>query len=183
MRRALILMAFSLAACGGDSTTPSIPQEEFELPADQVAFDVSHNITKDGVRTAVLQSDTALVYEEARRFDVTGVRVDFYQEDGTQAGTLTAKTGEYSLEQGAFIARDSVVLITGEGETERRLETDELHYDIRADRIWTETAFTLYEQGRKSKGTSFYSDTAFRTWEVTGIQTEGPPPAEPGTTF
>lgn len=177
-----LLAAATLAACGDASTSPSAT-EGYEGTADQVAFQVRQTLTNEGVRTAILNSDTAYIFERDRRLDLVGVEVLFFNEIGEQAGTLTSKTGDYNIDSGAFIARGDVVLVTSGPSGERRLETEELLYDVRADSLASRTPFTLHEDGRVSRGTSFRSDSKFRTWIVTGAQTEGAVPAGGGLSF
>src|SRR5690606_33601155 len=88
-------------------------------------------------------------------------------------GTLTSSTGEYRRDTGAFTAIGNVVLITRGEEGQRRLETEQLYYDVRADVISTSEPFTLTENGRVSRGTSFRSNSDFTIWEVTGAETQG----------
>ncbi|MQA88835.1 MAG: LPS export ABC transporter periplasmic protein LptC [Gemmatimonas sp.] len=168
----LPLVAVLAAGCGREATTPSATSEAFDLPADKVADSIRHVITKDGVRSADLRSDTAYIYDSERTFDLRGVRVTFYSETGAEAGELTSKLGDYNMETGRFVAREDVVLIAEGVNGERRLETEQLIYDVRTDSLSSNRPFTLYEGGRVSRGTSFRSDTQFRTWEVMGAQTE-----------
>jgi LPS export ABC transporter protein LptC len=144
---------------------------------------VRHNLTQDGIRRAVLNSDTAYAYEDTRELDLVGVDVTFYDEAGRVAGTLTSETGEYNLAEGLFVARDSVVLVTDGPDGERRLTSPELFFDVRTDRIWSDRPFTLVENGRTSRGQTFRSDSRFETWQVTGIQTTGTVDADEGLTF
>jgi LPS export ABC transporter protein LptC len=164
-----------LAGCGSDATTPAAAGDLAQLPADQVIYGLRHVMTKDGVRTAVLEADTAYLYEEGRRFDLMGVQLQFFEENGAESGNLVSETGEYNLSNGMFIARSNVVLITSPAAGGRRLETEELHYDVRNDQLWSDTAFTLVEQGRTTRGTRFRSDARFQRWDVTGARTEGGP--------
>ena len=162
-----------LVGCGSQATTPSAATDVTQMPADQVIYTLNHVMTKDGIRTAVLNGDTAYLFEDGRRFDLMGVRLQFYTENGSESGVLTSTTGEYNLANGLFIARGDVVLITQTPEGSRRLETEELHYDVTGDRLWSEMDFVLVENGRTTRGSSFRSDANFRTWEVTGARTEG----------
>jgi len=162
-----------LVGCGQESTSPFAAAEAFDLPADQVAYEVRHVLTSAGVKTALLNGDTAYVYEDARRLDVVGVELLFYNEQGAQIGTLTARFGEYLPSVGSFTARDSVVLVSDGPNGERRLETSSLYYDIRGDVLRSDTTFVFHEGGRTSRGSSFRSDSKFLTWEVVRAQTEG----------
>jgi LPS export ABC transporter protein LptC len=178
-----LLLLTLTAGCGRQSTTPSSDTEEFVLPADQVAYRVRHYLTQDGIRRALLTSDTAYAYEQSRRLDLIGVTVEFFDDAGVALGTLTSKTGDYEMSNRTFIARDELQLVMNTEDQTRILETDELHYDVGADRIWSERPFVLLEGERVTRGTSFRSDSRFRTWEVRGGQTQGPVEGEGGLSF
>lgn len=177
------LLLVLVAACGEESTTPPAGVQTPDLPADQVLFDLSHVMTKDGVRVAVLDADTAYLFEEGRRFDLVGVRLRFFAEDGSEAGVLTSRTGEYDLEEEQFIARGDAVLVTQGAEGERRLETEELYYHVPGDRLWSETPFVMTEGTRVTRGASFHTDGRFGTWEVVGAETEGGLPSDTEIVF
>lgn len=173
--RVLLLIALiaTVAGCGAESTTPAAVADASQLPADQVIYGLRHNMTKDGIRTGVLVSDTAFLFETGRKLDLRTVNLQFYGESGRETGTLTSETGEYEISTGSFVARGGVVLITQSPNGRRRLETEELHYDVRGDRLWSDKAFTMREGGRTTRGDSFRTDAAFRNWEVSGARTEG----------
>ena len=184
MRRlvALITLAFA-TACGQQSTVPSAADESLDLQADNIAFFVTHHMTTEGIRTATLEADTAFSFESARRLDFLQVKVVFYNEQGAETGTLTSRTADLNVADNVFIARDSVVLVIPGANGEKRLETDELHYDQKSKILWTDSPFVFYEDGRVSRGTRFRTDDKFQTWDVTGLETEGPAPGEGGLTF
>jgi LPS export ABC transporter protein LptC len=144
-----------------------------ELPADDIIFGMHHEMTKNGLRSAVLDSDTALLMENGQRFDLKGVHLRFYTDVGAESGTLTSRTGEYRVSSGSFIARGDVVLITKGENGPRRLETEELHYDVSRDQIWSDKPFVVRENGQVTRGTSFRSDTRSQNWTIRGARTEG----------
>lgn len=160
-----------LAGCGSDGGTPSAPAEAFVLPADNIFLGIREVMLTNGVVAAVLTADTALVWDGERRVDLRGVKVDFHDERGAQAGTLTSSTGEF--DGVTFIGRGAVVLITEGPEGPRRLETEQLTFELRDDAIWTDHPFTLTEAGRTSRGSSFRTDSRFRSWEVRGLESTG----------
>ncbi len=162
-----------LAACGSESTTPGAIADVGDLPADNVIHDLTHRMTRDGIRSAELRSDTAFYFDVERRFDLQSVNLVFYHETGQQSGTLNSLTGEYRVGTGAFIARGSVVLITQGEQGERRVETEELHYDVAGDQIWSDVDFVMTEAGRTTRGSSFRTDTQFERWTVTDARTQG----------
>lgn len=170
---ALAFLAVLLAACGQETTTPAGQAETFDLPADQVGYQIRHNFTNDGIRRAVLTADTAYTFENSRTIELIQVQVVFYTEDGRVAGTVRSDEGDYDLENGVFIARENVVLTAEGDEGERRLMTEQLHYDIQGDQLWSDTEFTIEENGRTSRGRTFRSDSQLETWTVRGAQTSG----------
>lgn len=174
MRRAAILSGILLLAaggCGQESTTPAAMNESIDLAADQVTNGVTIDLLDGGVRTAIVRSDSA--YTFGRYSELFGVDATFNTETGAENGTVTSEFGVYDMDTKVFIARGDVVLITQGPEGPRQLETDELHYGIAEDRIWTDQPFTLIEGDRITQGTRFRTDSNFQTWEVSGVQTTG----------
>ena len=181
-RIGLLLAGALLIGCGAGPNTPTTDDAAFELPADQVIFGGRQFLTAAGVRRSEVEADTVLTFEQSRRHEFRSVKVNFFENNGQSAGTLTATTADYDIASGLFVARGNVVLITpSPSGGERRLETEELFFDVANDEIWSDQAFTLIEGGQTSSGTTFRSDSQFRTWEVTGAQTEGT--AEGGVRF
>lgn len=178
----LLLVGALLGACGSEPNAPTADDSKFELPADQVMFSGRQSLTANGIRRSEVEADTILTFEKSRRQELRIVKVTFFEDDGRIAGTLTSDKAEYTMAEGLFIARGNVVLITpSPNGGERELRTEELYFDVANDEIWSDRPFTLLENGQTSNGTTFRSDSQFRTWEVTGARTEGA--AEGGIRF
>lgn len=173
IRLLALIAALGVAACDSSSTTPSAVVSTAELPADDVIYGVSHVMTRSGIRSAVLDGDTAYLHENGQRLDLKGVKLKFFAENGRETGTLTSKTGEYNVRDGVFVARGNVVLDTQGPEGTRHLETEELHYTVNSDQLWSDVPFVLQENGRTTRGSSFRSDAKFQKWSVEGASTSG----------
>lgn len=157
IRRSLILGAvFALAACGSGNSGQIAGAEYENMAADQVMFDVRHYITANGIRQALLYADTAYFYEDSARIDLRVVRLILFHSSGQEAAELTSEKGELQTRTEAMSAYGNVVLITREDD--RRIETEELHYDPQLDRIWSDVATTMTENGRQVRGDGFTSD-------------------------
>ena len=174
----IVLAALALAACERESTTPAAVADAAQLPADQVIYGLKHNMTRDGLRTGALRSDSAYMFETGRKLDLKGVELHFYGENGQETGVLTSTSGEYDTQSGSFVARGEVLLIT-HGPS-RRLETEELHYDVPGDQLWSDVPFVLREGERVTRGTRFRSDSKFQTWSVSNAETSGGLPQSGG---
>jgi LPS export ABC transporter protein LptC len=176
----VILLATLLAGCQESSTTPSAVTNTASLPADQVLYGLHHVMTKDGVRSSVLDGDTALLLEDSQALNIVGVHLTFYDLNGAESGKLTAKRGTYDVTGGLFVARDDVVLITRGANGPRRIETSELNYQIKTDQLWTEKAFTMTENGRTTKGSSFHTDGHGTNATAKDVKTTGGLPSDAG---
>jgi LPS export ABC transporter protein LptC len=165
-------LAVLAAACGDDPSSSSQVLSPDELPPGDVTFGVTHVMTKNGVRSAILEADTAVQTDNGRKWDMRGVNIQFFTETGAESGTLTSRTGEYTPNDGSFVARDSVVLVTLSAEGRRQLETEELYYDVASEQIWSDSSFVLRDAGGTSRGSSFRSDVNGENWTAVGLQTE-----------
>jgi len=146
-----------VVACGGSDSSPVTGETFGAMPADKVLLDVEHFVTADGVRRAIVRADTTYVFDDSARIKLRRVRVKIFNAQGQETADLTAREGEVEIYSQAMVARGNVVLVTREGD--KRIETEELHYDPRQDRIWSDVATTLTEGGTVIHGTGFTSDS------------------------
>lgn len=154
------LILAALAACGG-GTTPAAPVAE-SADGSQRTYRMNLKLTENGMLKADLYGDTAYQRPGTDVTEVRGVKLTFYDTEGTQPGELTSQSGEYDQRSGIMIARGDVVLITYNDRGERRVvKSDELHYDQRGDRVWSERETTVEEPGRTLLTDGFESDTRF----------------------
>lgn len=174
---AVLLGATLLAGCREQETTPTATDADLSLPADQVIYGLEHAMTANGIRKAVVHGDTAYVNGQGSQLDVMGVKIDFFDETGRPSGNLTSNTGAYDTQGGTMVARGNVVLITSGPTGKRRLESEELHFDVNGDRIWSTKPFVLRDGGRITRGASFRSDTRFENLSIDQARTEGGLPA------
>jgi LPS export ABC transporter protein LptC len=127
--------------------------------ADQVLEGFSHFVTKDGVRLSQVQADTAYFYENSQVTQLRKIRVIFYDLDGKESSTLTARTGTYRWQDGSMEANGSVVVVAPDG---RKLATETLKYDNGTNTISTNVHFTFDRGAEHLEGNSFKSDPDFR---------------------
>jgi LPS export ABC transporter protein LptC len=166
MRSLLItLTAILLAACGNQATTPSARETQI-LPADQIITGLRHTMSTNGIRRALLLGDTAYMQQSSSRIDLVGVMMTFYDEQGREAGTLTSRTGQFDARAKTMVAEGDAVLTTQGEEGTRILETEQLHFDVDGDRLWSTVPVVMKENGRELRGTSFESDGQFQNVTV-----------------
>ncbi len=174
MRRiaTVVLVTLLSAGCRQDSVAPSAA-DSADMPADQIVIGIEHVMTENGVKQAVLHGDTAYLHESDERWDLIGVRSEFFDETGRQSGHLTSETGEYNSRTGDFVARGNVVLVTEDDDGTREIRTEELFYELASDRLWSEVPVVITEGGRTTRGSSFRYNAVTETWTIADAQTSG----------
>ncbi|CAN5328650.1 hypothetical protein BH20GEM2_BH20GEM2_07920 [soil metagenome] len=168
-----LVLLWGVTACSGESTVPVEAGANERLAADQIIYGMTHQVTRDGVREATLRADTAFFKESQNRADLVGVNLEFYDVNGQPSGRLTSRTGEYAFRAGSMIARGNVILDVNANGRQRRIETEELHYDLESDRIWSDLPTTSREGSTVYRGTSFESDAKFENVQIKGASTSG----------
>ncbi|HEX6939131.1 MAG TPA: LPS export ABC transporter periplasmic protein LptC [Longimicrobiales bacterium] len=147
-----ILIGMLAAACGAGDQGPVAGEEYARLAADNVVAGVEHFVTRDGIRQAVLRADTGYFYEDSARVDLVNVHLTLFRGTGEEAADLTSAAGQLNQRTEAMVARGNVVLVTVDG---RRIETEELHYDPRQQRIWSDVRTVHIQNGARLEGESF----------------------------
>ena len=168
-----VVLALVAAGCQGESTSPRAVADAPVLPDNNVLYDVHHIMTRDGVRSSVLDADSAYSREESGSLDLMGVRLQFFAETGAESGTLTSKTGTYNPGAGEFSARDSVVLVTRTPNGTRRIETSALNYNVKTDILSSDAPFVMTEGGRTTRGSRFRSEGRNGSFSVSDAVTTG----------
>ncbi len=151
-----------------------------------VMYQMRTFVTREGIRRARIEADTAEFVGETE-IHLRPVTMTFFDGDGRETTRVTANFGIYYEltedmdAQGAVVALDRV--------DDQRLETERLRYVSAEDRLYSETAFTMYSDGGATvmRGASFESDPGLdsvrvmspsgQTAQPLGAQAPSRPPA------
>lgn len=157
-------------ACNG-ATEPIGDGDVPELPSDQVIEGVTFTVTQEGVRQALLLSDTAYMHQDSTGVDLVGMDLRVFDEEGRERAHVTSTTGVLDTRTQAMTATGDVRLVTSDGTV---ITTDELHYDPSDNRIWSDQPTVMVQRGgSRVEGTGFTSDTEFRNYQIQGARTRG----------
>lgn len=137
-----------------------------DLGADHEGLAVSTDIREEGALRARVFGDTVHTWENSGRMVLFPVSVDLYDEDGGLTGHLTADRGELDTNTQQMTATGSVVVVNTD--STRMLLTEELHFDPRNDRIWSDVESTLVEETSRLQGLGFTATSDLRQIEMTG---------------
>jgi LPS export ABC transporter protein LptC len=158
-----LLMGAGIAAC--QDGPEAVAGSGFRnLPADQVVFDLDTDIKDLGVLRARLHADTAHIWEDEAHTLMFPLDLKLYDDNGGEAVHLTANEGELDSRTNKMVARGSVVLVTTDGN--RRILTEELHYDPRTKRIWSDVHTVIYEGDTRAEGSGFRADDQLSTVDL-----------------
>src|SRR5688500_10277706 len=145
----------ALAACQSREQPPVTAVQTAADSADQVMFGVRTLLTDRGVQQGELFADTAYVYDDNSRFEFRKVRTTFNTPTGAPNGTLTAQRGRYDMRQRVLEGFGDVVVVSTDG---KRLLSPHLRFDQSRNLVRSDSAFTLIEGARRSRGIGFESD-------------------------
>jgi LPS export ABC transporter protein LptC len=144
-----------IAACGDTQGPPVASSSPIPDSAEQIIFGAEMTLTDEGVRRAVVRADTMLTYDDNTREDLRTVTARFYNVAGEQEAILTSVQGAHNSRLGSMEARGNVVVISKEG---KQLNSPHLRYDPNRNEISSDSAFTLTEGTRVTKGIGFVSN-------------------------
>lgn len=133
----------ALGACGEPPSGAAV----VDASSNQVTVGLNLKITEEGRMKADLFADTAVTPAGDTRSQLTHVRLTFYNE-GQQPSRLTSKTGEYDQQSGHMTARGNVILLTPGDKGMRTIKSEELFWDQKGDRVWSEKETTILENGQ-----------------------------------
>lgn len=169
-----------LAVCAALAGCKAAPAAAGPVAANaddtQRTYGMNLKLTESGILKADLYGDTAFTRPNTEVTELKGVKLTFFDSQGKKPGKLTSRTGEYDARTGIMIARGSVVLITQNDKgQERIIKSEELYYDQRGDRVWSDRETIIDEPGRHAVTDGFTSDTRFinmrgKNAKTTGIQ-------------
>jgi LPS export ABC transporter protein LptC len=164
-----LLDAFALtsfACSNGAKPTATVTAAD---TADQVLIDMTHYVTNDGVVRARVRADTAFFYQNSQSVEMRNVHITFYDTDGRETSTMSAKDGTYHWATGDMEGRGSVVVVgAGDGRT---LKSEVMRYKQATNQVSSDQPFVFDGPDRHIKGEGFTSDPDFRN--VTALRPKG----------
>ena len=132
-----------------------------ELP-DQEVSDFEATETDLGAVQWKMYARSASTYRARNTVLARGLRIDFFDEKGERASTLTSREGEMNDLSRDMTARGAVVIQTTEG---TRMTTDQLQFRNKQQRIQTESFVRVDRRGDVLTGWGFESDPQLKDFQ------------------
>jgi LPS export ABC transporter protein LptC len=126
-----------------------------DLPTTPDAVDPPHASWPE----YLLQADSGYAMPGAGTARLCGVHLVVRDSLGRTVAEVTAAAGEFDADRETVVARGDVVVVMPQ--QQRRLETEELHFAPREDRVWSPTSTLFQEGGVLLTGTGFVADSRF----------------------
>lgn len=163
----LILIPFVFFSCSEEKIKPVVDLQTAggEIPS-QESWNSKIIFTEDGIIKAVLYSDHLTKYDNTKETLLEGVKINFFDEDGTFSSTLTSKKGKVDEATKNMYAIDSVVTVSDSGVT---LRTDELMWNNSKRRITTDKFVTIISADEEIQGFGFESDQGLDNYVIYNI--------------
>ena len=158
----LVCLAAVLAACQSRGVTPTATTAIRDT-ADQVMVGMSTRNYEKGILRNFIDADTAHFFQVRQTVDFHGLTMRFFDAQGNEKSTLTAKRGLYNSINNSLDARGNVVLRSNDGSV---LKTEHLIYDQALNTIKSDTAFVFDSPTEHLTGQAFESDIAIRNVRV-----------------
>ncbi len=168
----LLITAFSLIACGGKKIDKvKIAASAKELPIE-VGSNISISYTDSGYLKAKVFAPLLERYSSDARMETEmrqGITAYFYDNNGKISSYIKSKYAIRDENARVLTARQDVFVVNNKGDT---LRTEELIWDEKADRIYSEQFVKITSPERIILGSGLESNTAFtkfRVLNITGI--------------
>ena len=151
------LLPFLLACGSGDA--PPTASEPLPEGVDTAVRGMRTFVTRDGVRRAVVEADTA-EWREDNEIHLRRMTLTFFDPNGLQSTEVTSEFGIFHQLTGDLEAEGQVVV--EDRVDDQRLETERLRYRNADGRLLGDTTFQFVDpvEGLTLDGTGFESDPA-----------------------
>ena len=158
-----------LVGCDSELTAPNREISKSDLYIER-ATDIEMLYSDSAVVRLSIQAPTLLNHimsgQEKKEFP-DGIKVDFFNESGQTTSTLTAKSAIQNERDDKIFIREDVVVKSKSNET---LETDELIWDERAKKLYTDKWVKVSTPDEVIYGYGFTSNQEFSYWEIRKVR-------------
>lgn len=171
--RGLVLVGGLLLIAGCDDGPPRsvVDPELAASEADYIIFGLKDYLSRNGIREAIVEADTAFVFQDSTIVLLRGnVTLTAYHEGlGTEKALVTSDRGRMDTTSNELLAEgNAVLLIRADG---KRIESYQLRYMPDVDMIRSDSATVMYDGEDVVEGTGFTSDLSFESIRVLDART------------
>ena len=156
-----LVLAVFVAGCSDIGDTTGAEPDPDRPDRSMTDFEITE--TNTGRRAWRLHAEKADQFFEEKQTRLTGVRLVFFEEDGTVRSTMTSDHGIILDSSREMTAAGNVRVISSAGDT---LDTEKLHYLEGKGKIWGPGFVRLAQQDRVLTGEEFHSNPDLTNYEI-----------------
>lgn len=156
----ILLLIFTIGICSCIKKEDTVEKKYLTTEQKIEGFVVTE--TKDGMIKTVLESDSAIIYEDKKIVYLTLPKVKFYEE-GKYKSTLIAETGEINLNTNNIKAFGQCSVDTVENE---HLQTRDVTYNANKKIIYSDNDIKITRGKDVIYGKGFKSDIDLNNIEI-----------------
>ncbi len=165
LEKGLMLLFFFLASCGGEKLSP----EDFVPYEGPVSIVKDLALTYSDSAKIVIRLNAPVQYEylnNDREFP-EGVGLVFYNDEEEPETTLNSNYAKVDGSTGIYVVRGNVVIVNLEDK--RRLQTEELFWNPKTKKIFTDKNVIIDKDGRRLMGKGLEAEEDFSTYQIKNL--------------
>jgi LPS export ABC transporter protein LptC len=166
-RVSLVMLVLAVVACSDlDTSAYRRKRTQDSIATREYAEKVTIEYTDSGyLRARVFSPVLVAVKQSGSQFIEMnkGLKVDFYDPDGSIASYMTAEYGISYPDKKEIIVRRNVEILNVKGEV---LNTEELRWDQKTGKIITDRFVKITTKDQIITGQGLISDQSFTDWEI-----------------
>lgn len=163
--KGLLLLSFFIASCEADKLKP----EDFEPYEGPVSIMKELALTYSDSAKTVIRLNAPVQHEflnKNREFP-EGVGIVFYNSDEQPETTLNANYAKVNGVSGIYMVRGNVVIVNLKDK--RRLQTEELFWNPKTKKIYTEKNVVIDQFGKRLMGRGLEAEEDFSAYQIKNL--------------
>ena len=163
--KGLLLLFFFIAGCGNQELTP----EDFEPYEGPVSIINELALSYSDSAKIVIRLNAPKQYEylNGDREFPEGVGIVFNNSKGAPETTLNSNYAKVDGSSGIYVVRGNVVIVNLKDK--RRLQTEELFWNPKTKKIYTEKNVIIDQQGRRLMGKGLDAEEDFSSYQIKNL--------------
>ena len=164
---AVLVLTGMTTACLS-SSDEAAPTELASVSADYITYGVTKNISREGIREAVLRADSMFMWNDSSHVLIQGLSLRVYDERGGLRATITSTLGRLIEATDELTATGNALLrIPVE---DREIRSSELHFSPGNNRVWSDSSVVMRQGNCELKGDGLEARLTFDEVRILGTR-------------
>lgn len=161
------LILWGFAACSGNDAIEE--EDEYDGPMVE-SFDVETMVSDSAIIKLRIKGARRLTFQNGDLEYPEGVYIEFYDETSKVTSTITANRGYYVKSDNIYKVEEDVEVVNFQ--TGEKLNSEELFWDPRTEKVYTEKFVNITTQTKIIKGVGLTASQDFSNYQIGKITGE-----------